>query len=91
MMNCRKNAEEVETEILEEARSQRKRVPVISHLTKAEAGLNGMSRSEIEGTVWAIAQAEIIEMIWMPGYRLYVCTEAVQGMGYINKILMWMW
>ena len=54
-------AEEVETEILEEARSQRKRVPVISHLTKAEAGLNGMSRSEIEGTAWAIAQAEIIE------------------------------
>lgn len=54
-------AEEVETEILQEARSQRKRVPVISDHTEAEAGLNGMSRSEIEETVWAIAQAEIIE------------------------------
>lgn len=54
-------AEEVEAEILQEARSQRKRVPVISDHTEAEAGLNGMSRSEIEETVWAIAQAEIIE------------------------------
>ncbi len=54
-------AEEVETEILQEARSQRKRVPVISDHTETEAGLNGMSRSEIEETVWAIAQAEIIE------------------------------
>ena len=54
-------AEEVEAEILQEARSQRKRVPVISEHTEAEAGLNGMSRSEIEETVWAIAQAEIIE------------------------------
>ena len=54
-------AEEVETEILQEARSQRKRVQVISDHTEAEAGLNGMSRSEIEETVWAIAQAEIIE------------------------------
>lgn len=54
-------AEEVETEILQEARSQRKRVPVISDHMEAEAGLNRMSRSEIEETVWAIAQAEIIE------------------------------
>lgn len=54
-------AEEVEAEILQETRSQRKRVPVISHHTEAEARLNGMSRSEIEETVWAIAQAEIIE------------------------------
>lgn len=54
-------AEEVEAEILQEARSQRKRVPVISEHTEAEAGLNGMSRSEIEETVWAIAQSEIIE------------------------------
>lgn len=54
-------AEEVEEEILQEARSQRKRVPVISDHTEAEAGLNGMSRSEIEETVWTIAQAEIIE------------------------------
>lgn len=54
-------AEEVESEILEEARSQRKRVPVISDHKEAEAGLNGMSRSEIEETVWAIAQSEIIE------------------------------
>lgn len=54
-------AEEVEAEILHEARSQRKRVPVISDHTEAEAGLNGMSRSEIEETVWAIAQAEIME------------------------------
>ena len=54
-------AEEVEAEILQEARSQGKRVPVISDHTEAEAGLNGMSRSEIEETVWAIAQAEIIE------------------------------
>ena len=54
-------AEEVEAEILLEARSQRNRVPVISDHTEAEAGLNGMSRSEIEETVWAIAQAEIIE------------------------------
>ncbi len=54
-------AEEVEAEILREARSQGKRVPVISDHTEAEAGLNGMSRSEIEETVWAIAQAEIIE------------------------------
>lgn len=54
-------AEEVEEEILLEARSQRKRGPVISNHTEAEAGLNGMSRSEIEETVWAIAQAEIIE------------------------------
>lgn len=53
--------EEVEAEILQEARSQRKRVSVISDHTEAEAGLNGMSRSEIEETVWAIAQAEIIE------------------------------
>ena len=53
--------EEVEAEILQEARSQGKRVPVISDHTEAEAGLNGMSRSEIEETVWAIAQAEIIE------------------------------
>ncbi|MGN8654503.1 YodL domain-containing protein [Blautia obeum] len=54
-------AEEVEAEILQEARSQRKRVPVISEHTEEEFGLNGMSRSEIEETVWAIAQAEIIE------------------------------
>lgn len=54
-------AEEVEAEILQEARSQRKRVPVISDHKEAEAGLNGMSRSEIEETVWAIAQSEIIE------------------------------
>lgn len=54
-------AEEVEAEILQEARSQRKRVPVISDHKEAEAGLNGMSRSEIEETVWAIAQAELIE------------------------------
>lgn len=54
-------AEEVEAEILQEARSQRKRVPVISDHTEVKAGLNGMSRSEIEETVWAIAQAEIIE------------------------------
>ena len=54
-------AEEVEAEILQEARSQGKRVPAISDHTEAEAGLNGMSRSEIEETVWAIAQAEIIE------------------------------
>lgn len=54
-------AEEVEAEILQEARSQGKRVPVISDHTEAEAGLNGMSRSEIKETVWAIAQAEIIE------------------------------
>lgn len=54
-------AEEVEAEILHEARSQGKRVPVISDHTEAEAGLNGMSRLEIEETVWAIAQAEIIE------------------------------
>ena len=53
--------EEVEAEIFQEARSQRKRVPVISEHTEAEAGLNGMSRSEVEETVWAIAQAEIIE------------------------------
>ena len=37
--------EEVEAEILQEARSQGKRVPVISDHTEAEAGLNGMSRS----------------------------------------------
>lgn len=54
-------AEEVEAEILQEARSQGKRVPVISDHTEAEAGLNGMSRLEIEETVWAIAQAEIME------------------------------
>lgn len=54
-------AEKVEAEILQEVRSQRKRVPVISDHTEAEAGLNGMSQSEIEETVWAIAQAEIIE------------------------------
>lgn len=54
-------AGEVEAEILQEARRQRKRVPVISEHTEAEAGLNGMSRSEIEETVWAIAQSEIIE------------------------------
>lgn len=54
-------AEKVEAEILQEVRSQRKRVSVISDHTEAEAGLNGMSRSEIEETVWAIAQAEIIE------------------------------
>ena len=48
-------AEEVEEEILQEARSKRKRVPVISDHTEAEAGLNGMSRSEIEETVWAIS------------------------------------
>lgn len=48
-------AEEVEEEILQEARSKRKRVPVISDNTEAEAGLNGMSRSEIEETVWAIS------------------------------------
>lgn len=54
-------AEEIEAVILQEARSQRERVPVISDHTEAEAGLNGMSRSEIEKTVWAIAQAEIIE------------------------------
>ena len=54
-------AEEVEAEILQEVRSQRKRVPVISDYIKADAGLNGMSRSEIEETIWAIAQAEIIE------------------------------
>lgn len=54
-------AEEIEAEILQEARSQRNRVPVISEHTEEEAGLNGMSRSEIEETVWAIAQAEIIE------------------------------
>ena len=54
-------AEEVEAEILQEARRQRKRVPVISEHTEAEVGLNGMSRSEIEETVWAIAQSEIIE------------------------------
>lgn len=54
-------AEEVEAEILQEARSQRKRGSAISDHTEAEAGLNGMSRSEIEETVWAIAQAEIIE------------------------------
>ena len=54
-------AEEVEAEILQEARSQRKRVPVISDHTEVKAGLNGMSRSEIEETVWAIAQSEIIE------------------------------
>lgn len=54
-------AEEVEAEILLEARGQRKRVPVISAHTEVEAGLNGMSRSEIEETVWAIAQSEIIE------------------------------
>ena len=53
--------EKVEAEILQEARSQRKRVPVISDHTETEAGLNGTSRSEIEETVWAIAQAEIIE------------------------------
>ena len=40
--------EEVEAEIFQEARSQRKRVPVISEHTEVEAGLNGMSRSEIE-------------------------------------------
>lgn len=51
----------VDYDELQEARSQRKRVPVISDHTEAEAGLNGMSRSEIEETVWAIAQAEIIE------------------------------
>lgn len=54
-------AEKVEAEILQEVRNQRKRVPVISDYIKAEAGLNGMSRSEIEETIWAIAQAEIIE------------------------------
>lgn len=54
-------AEEVEKKILQEARIQRNRVPVISDYTEVEAGLNGMSRSEIEETVWAIAQAEIIE------------------------------
>ena len=54
-------AEEVEAEIFQEARSQRNRVPVISEHTEEEAGLNGMSRSEIEETVWSIAQAEIIE------------------------------
>lgn len=54
-------AEEVEAEILQEARNQRKRVPVISDHTEEEAGLNGMSRSEIEETVWAIVQSEIIE------------------------------
>ena len=54
-------AEEVEAEILQEVRNRRKRVPVISDYIKAEAGLNGMSRSEIEETIWAIAQAEIIE------------------------------
>ena len=54
-------AEEVEAEIIQEARSQRKRVPVISEHTEEEAGLIGMSRSEIEETVWAIAQAELIE------------------------------
>lgn len=54
-------AEEVEAEILLEARSQRNRVPVISDHTEAEAGLNGMSPSEIEETVWVIAQSEIIE------------------------------
>lgn len=54
-------AEEVEAEILQEARIQRKRVSVISDHTEAEAGLNGMSRSEIEETVWAIAQSVIIE------------------------------
>ena len=54
-------AEEVEAEIIQEARSQRKRVPVISEHTEEEAGLIGMSRSEIEETVWAIAQAKIIE------------------------------
>lgn len=54
-------AKEVEAEILQEARSQRKRVPVISDHRDSEAGLNGMSRSEIEETVWAIAQAEIME------------------------------
>lgn len=54
-------AEEVEAEILLEARGQRNRVPVISDHTEAEAGLNGMSRSEIEETVWVIAQSEIIE------------------------------
>jgi len=54
-------AEEVEAEILLEARSQRNRVPVISDHTESEAGLNGMSRSEIEETVWAIAQTEITE------------------------------
>lgn len=54
-------AEKVEAEILQEARSQRKRVPVISDHRDSEAGLNGMSRSEIEETVWAIAQAEIME------------------------------
>ena len=54
-------AEEVEAEILQEARSQGKRVPAISDHTEVEAGLNGMSRSEIEETVWAIAQAEIME------------------------------
>ena len=54
-------AEEVEAEILQEARSQGKRVPVISDHTEAESGLNGMSRSEIEETVWAIAQSEIME------------------------------
>ena len=54
-------AKEVEAEILKEARSQRKRVPVISDHRDSEAGLNGMSRSEIEETVWAIAQAEIME------------------------------
>lgn len=53
--------EEVEAEILEAVRSQTKRVPVISDHRDSEAGLNGMSRSEIEETVWAIAQAEIME------------------------------
>lgn len=54
-------AEAVEAEILQEARSQKNWVPVISEHTEEEVGLNGMSRSEIEETVWAIAQAEIIE------------------------------
>ena len=36
-------AEEVEAEILQEARSQRKRVPVISDHTEAEAGLKGIA------------------------------------------------
>lgn len=53
--------EAVEAEILQQARNHRNQIPVISDHTEAERGLNGMSRSEIEETAWAIAQAEIIE------------------------------
>lgn len=54
-------AEQAAQKILREAREQVNCISVISDDTAAEAALNGMSRSEIEETVWAIAQAEIME------------------------------